>query len=563
MRRPSVLIVDDDAFSRAVVSKRIAMLADVVDAEDGFDALAHMQSTVFDLAIVDLEMPNFNGFELIKSVRGHPMLKHIPIIVLTGNETRGALESALTAGATSYLLKPLNWRAFGEHIRHVLELAYRAGHLAMHDALTGLPNRALLSERLHHALTRANANEMVAALVLDLDQFKNVNDTLGHPVGDKLLQNVADRLRPLVGEADTIARMGGDEFAIVQIGLKEAGEAEALAGRIIAALSEPFEIDGHQLIIGTSIGIALGPKDAPSAERLMRNADLALYRAKGNGRGAFCFFKPDMDVQMQARRVMEYDLRQALTAGLFELYYQPLVNLPNNRICGFEALVRWHHPEKGMIMPEAFIPLAEEIGLIVPLGEWIIREACATAAQWPDDLKVAVNVSPAQFREPGLAQVVVSALAASGLSARRLELEITESARLMENDATLALLHQLRELGVRIATDDFGTGYSSLSHLQSFPFDKIKIDRSFVRNIAKSASSLNIVRAVAALARGLGIASTAEGVEDKEQLATITSEGCTEMQGYLLSRPLPARDIPQFLLGRRKPDEMKQGAAAA
>jgi diguanylate cyclase (GGDEF)-like protein len=563
MRRPSVLIVDDDAFSRAVVSKRIAMLADVVDAEDGYDALAHMQSTVFDLAIVDLEMPNFNGFDLIKSVRGHPTLKHIPIIVLTGNETRGALESALTAGATSYLLKPLNWRAFGEHIRHVLELAYRAGHLAMHDTLTGLPNRALLSERLHHALTRAQSDEMVAAHVLDLDQFKNVNDTLGHPVGDKLLQSVAERLRPLVAETDTIARMGGDEFAILQVGLTDVLDAEALARRVIGALSEPFEIDGHQLIIGTSIGIAIGPNDGSSAERLMRNADLALYRAKGDGRGAFRFFKPEMDTQMQSRRAMEYDLRNALTTGEFELYYQPLVNLPTNRICGFEALIRWHHPEKGMVMPETFIPLAEEIGLIVPLGEWIIRKACATAAQWPDDLKVAVNVSPTQFREKGLAEIVVGALATSGLPAGRLELEITESARLMDNAETLAMLHQLRGLGVRIATDDFGTGYSSLSHLQSFPFDKIKIDRSFVRNIAKSASSLNIVRAVAALARGLGIASTAEGVEDKEQLATITSEGCTEMQGYLLSRPLPARDIPQFLVSRRKDRDVKQDAAAA
>ncbi len=563
MRRPSVLIVDDDAFSRAVVSKRIAMLADVVDAEDGYDALAHMQSTVFDLAIVDLEMPNFNGFELIRSVRGHPMLKHIPIIVLTGNETRAALESALTAGATSYLLKPLNWRAFGEHIRHVLELAYRAGHLAMHDTLTGLPNRALLSERLHHALTRASAEETVAVHVLDLDQFKNVNDTLGHPVGDKLLQGVAERLRPLMSEANTIARMGGDEFAIVQVGLTEAAQAEELAGRVIAALGEPFDVDGHQLVIGTSIGIAVGPQDAPSAERLMRNADLALYRAKGDGRGAFRFFRPEMDVQMQSRRVMEYDLRKALAAGEFELYYQPLVNLPTNKISGFEALIRWHHPEKGMILPETFIPLAEEIGLIVPLGEWIIRDACATAAQWCGDLKVAVNISPAQFREPGLAQVVMNALASTGLPAGRLELEITESARLMDNDATLSLLHQLRALGVRIATDDFGTGYSSLSHLQSFPFDKIKIDRSFVRNIARSASSLNIVRAVAALARGLGIASTAEGVEDKEQLATITSEGCTEMQGYLLSRPLPAHDIPQFLLSRRKEHEPKRDAAAA
>jgi diguanylate cyclase (GGDEF)-like protein len=552
MRRPSVLVVDDDAFSRAVVSRKVAKLSDVVEAEDGLEALMHLKSTVFDLAIIDLEMPNFNGLDLIKCIRGHPTLKHIPIIVLTGNESRAALESALTAGATSFLLKPLNWSAFGAHISHVLQLAYRAGHLAMHDILTGLPNRVLLNERLEHALGRVKPDEVVAVHILDLDQFKHVNDTLGHPIGDKLLRIVAERLRGLVRDTDTIARMGGDEFAIVQVSLPPAHDAQSLAHRVIEAVSHPYEIDGHQVIIGTSVGIAVGPADGLSPEQLMRNADLALYRAKGEGRGTFRFFEAEMNAEMQARRAMEYDLRRALAAGEFELHYQPVVNLASNEISGFEALIRWRHAERGMVPPGAFIPLAEEIGLIVPVGEWALREACSTAARWPEHLTVAVNISPAQFRNPGLVQAVVNALAATGLPAHRLELEITETAHLMDNEATLAMLHQLRDLGVRIANDDFGTGYSSLSYLQSFPFDRIKIDRSFVKTIAESTGSLNIVRAVAALANGLGIPATAEGVENKAQLDSVRSEGCTEMQGFLLSKALPAHEIEELFFAKRK-----------
>jgi diguanylate cyclase (GGDEF)-like protein len=564
MRRPSVLVVDDDAFSRAVVSKRIAKLSDVVEAEDGLDALAHLQTAEFDLAIVDLEMPNCNGLDLIKSVRAQPALKHIPIIVLTGNESRAAIESALSAGATSFLLKPLDWSAFGEHIRHVLQLAHRAGHMAVHDNLTGLPNRVLLNERLEQALSRAKRDEIVATHILDLDHFKHVNDTLGHPVGDKLLQMVAGRLRALVRETDTIARMGGDEFALLQAPLVRASDAELLARRVIDAVSEPYEIDGHQVIIGASIGIALGPLDVASPERLMRNADLALYQAKGGGRGTFRVFEPEMDAQMQARWTMESELRKALAAGEFELYYQLAVSLASNEVCGFEALIRWNHPQKGIITPETFIPLAEEIGLIVPIGEWAIRDACATAARWPDDIKVAVNVSPEQVRHPGLVQVVTSALGASGLRAGRLELEITETAHLVDNQETLAVLHQLRSLGVFIATDDFGTGYSSFRYLQSFPFDRIKIDCSFVKNITQSAASLNIVRAVVVLANGLGIPATAEGVENEAQLDQVRSEGCAEMQGFLLSQPLPAHTIERlFLAKRRAPKENDSAPAAA
>ncbi len=362
-------------------------------------------------------------------------------------------------------------------------------HMAMHDALTGLPNRVLFSERIEHALARVKRGDIVATHLLDLDHFKNVNDTLGHSAGDKLLKAVTDRLRLLVRDTDTIARMGGDEFAILQAAIAQPADATALARRVIETITQPYDIDGHQVIIGTSVGIAVGPTDGLSPDQLLRNADLALYRAKADGRGTFRFFEPEMDALMQERRAMECDLRKALAAGEFELYYQPVVNLQSNRISGFEALMRWRHPDKGLISPATFIPLAEEIGFIVPLGDWAIRQACTRAARWPDKVKVAVNLSPVQFRSPGLVQTVVGALAASGLSPDRLELEITETILLQDSEATLAMLYQLRELGVRIAMDDFGTGYSSLSYLQSFPFDRIKIDRSFVKDITEGAGS--------------------------------------------------------------------------
>ena len=443
------------------------------------------------------------------------------------------------------------WVATHEDITEQRASEVKIEYMAHHDALTGLANRVLLNQRLEQALARAHRKEMLAVHHLDLDQFKAVNDTFGHPVGDRLLNLVAERLRAVVRETDTIARMGGDEFVIVQAQIAEAADATALAERIVHRVSQPYDIDGQQAVIGVSIGIAVGPGDGISADMLLRNADLALYRAKGEGRGTFRFFEPAMDMQMQARRTMEQDLRRALSGGEFELHYQPVVNLAQDEISGFEALIRWNHPTQGMVSPASFIPLAEEIGFIVPIGEWVIRQACATAARWPGNLKVAVNISAVQFRNPGLSEVIVNALSASGLDPARLEIEITESVLLQNREATLAVLHQLRALGVRIALDDFGTGYSSLTYLQCFPFDKIKIDRSFVKDITENSGSLNIVRAVAALARGMGMAATAEGVETREQLDSITSEGCTEMQGFLFSRPLPALEIERLFLSGR------------
>jgi diguanylate cyclase (GGDEF)-like protein len=444
------------------------------------------------------------------------------------------------------------WVATHEDITEQRQSELKIEYMAHHDALTDLANRVLLNERLEQALgSRLHREHMVAVHHLDLDQFKAVNDTFGHGAGDKLLRTVADRLRELVRETDTVARMGGDEFVIVQAPITDPAQATSLAQDIIRLMSEPFDVDGHQSVVGSSIGIAVGPGDGLTPEKLLRNADLALYRAKGDGRGMFRFFEPAMDLQMQTRRMMEQDLRRALAAGEFELYYQPVVNLASRAISGFEALIRWNHPTEGIIAPAKFIPLAEEIGFIVPIGEWVIRQACATAAQWPKNLHVAVNISAAQFRSPSLMQHIVGALAASGLLPSRLEIEITETVLLQNRETTLEILHQLRTLGVRIAMDDFGTGYSSLTYLQCFPFDKIKIDRSFVKDITENNSSLNIVRAVAALASGMGMTTTAEGVETREQLDSITSEGCTEMQGFLFSKPLPAGEIDRvFLSGR-------------
>lgn len=353
----------------------------------------------------------------------------------------------------------------------------------------------------------------------------------------------ADRLRLCLRESDIVARFGGDEFAVLQRGLFGPEEASVLADRIVKLMCEPFEIEGQRIVIGASAGIALAPDDGESADLLLKNADMALYRAKEDGRRTFRFFERGMDARMRARRVLELDLRNALAASEFELYYQPLVNLETGVISGFEALLRWVHPERGLVVPAEFIPLAEEIGLIVPLGEWVLRQACAEALKWPGDLKVAVNLSPVQFKNGDLTEIVFAALTSAGLPAGRLELEVTESILLEESKINLGTLRKLRALGASISIDDFGTGYSGLSYLRAFSFDKIKIDRSFVAELGKSGDCVAIVRAIARLGSSLGIRTTAEGVETEQQREMLRDEGCTEMQGYLLSRPMPARDI--------------------
>ena len=387
----------------------------------------------------------------------------------------------------------------------------------------------------------------VAVLCLDLDYFKSVNDTLGHPIGDALLCAVADRLRDCLRENDIVARLGGDEFALIQVGTEQPNSSTMLAERIIDTLGAPYEINGHQIVIGASVGIAMAPADGNDADEIIKNADMALYRAKADGRGRFRFFEADMDAKMQARRTLEIDLRNALVNSEFELHYQPLVNVKTNEITGFEALVRWRHPDRGLVSPAEFIPLAEEIGLIVPLGDWVLNQACTDATSWPSPVRVAVNLSPNQFKNPDLAHSVFRALARSKLAAQRLELEITETVLLQDSETTLATLHQLRNMGVRISMDDFGTGYSSLSYLRSFPFDKIKIDQSFIRDLATRDDSAVIVRAVTTIGNSLGISTTAEGVEDGSQFQRLKDEGCTEAQGFYLGRPLPIKETTALL----------------
>ncbi len=501
-------------------------------------------------------------------------LGHYPVLLAISIPVTSALEvwriqaeqvaavvvllSLAIAGATllgARHLKSQSRLSAAEAARSVAEAELKAArsadvkirHMAQYDALTDLPNRVLFHEKLEHALGYARRGTLLALHFIDLDQFKAVNDTLGHPIGDRLLQAVAGRLLGNLRDTDTVARLGGDEFAIVQTALESPLDATAFAERTIAMLREPFAVDEHQIVIGASVGIAFAPQDAIDADQLLKCADLALYRAKVDGRGVYRLFHAEMDARMQARRVMELDLHQALYAGQFELFYQPLIDLRIKRTVGFEALLRWRHPTKGIILPEQFIPLAEETGMIVPIGELVLRQACAAAAKWPDELKVAVNLSAAQFKSNNLVTATMSALHESGLDPHRLELEITETVMLQDTELTLTALHRFQDLGIQIAMDDFGTGYSSLNYLRRFPFNRIKIDQSFVRELGKKADCMAIVRAVAAIGNDLGMAITAEGVETRQQRDTLERAGCTEFQGFLFSRPVPGDRVIDLL----------------
>ena len=424
----------------------------------------------------------------------------------------------------------------------------RIAFMAHHDALTLLPNRLTLRQRMEEMLSRLRREGRgVATLCIDIDNFKSVNDTLGHPVGDLLLQAVAKRLRPVLRTEDVIARLGGDEFAILQGDVTGPREVSHFAERLLEAIGAPYVLDGHQVTVGASIGIALAPGDGGDADQILKNADMALYRAKADGKGTYRFFEAEMDARVQARRQLEIDLRAALQAETLEVHYQPLVNLSTGEVTGYEALARWPHPERGMIPPSDFIPVAEETGMIAQVGAFVLRRACADAANWSRPLKVAVNLSPLQFKSGNLLFIVRDALEQSGLSPRRLELEITEALLLDRSGLVLATLHALRALGVHISMDDFGTGYSSLSYLRSFPFDKIKIDRSFVHDMGSNADSRAIVRAIIGIGASLGITITAEGVENESDLIRLKAEGCDEGQGYLFSAAKRQSEILESL----------------
>jgi diguanylate cyclase (GGDEF)-like protein len=446
------------------------------------------------------------------------------------------------------------WVAIHQDITAQKQAETQIAFMARHDGLTGLANRSVLLEKMEEALARLRRHgSPFTVFMLDLDLFKIVNDSLGHPVGDELLKVVAARLLACTRETDTVARLGGDEFAILATADdNQQGAAIATANRLLAAISTPFDLNGNVINIGTSIGIVLGPTHGANVEQLLKNADLALYKAKAEGRDSYRFFEPSMGLEAITRRTHQSELRNALTNNEFVLHYHPIVDVHTREPASVEALIRWMHPQRGMISPLEFIPLAEETGLINPIGEWVLRKACADAAQWPANVKVSVNLSAVQFRRLCPIDNFRNVLDETGLPTERLELEITETVLLQGSEENVETLHQLRAMGISIVLDDFGTGYSSLSYLRMFPFDKIKIDRSFVQELAKNEHSASIVSAVAGLGRNLRIGTVAEGVETEDQLVLVRAAGCTHAQGYLFGKPCAVEELKFGRLGQQK-----------
>lgn len=545
-----LLIVDDISDNRAILARRFQRRGyDVVEANSGTAALDLIAAQEFDVVLLDVMMPGIDGIETLKRIRHHKSASLLPVIMVTAKSESSNIVDALGSGANDYVTKPVDFDvalarvntqvsrrhaemkvvAANEKLREAnndlerrveertsslidanqrlkIEIAdreesqARSQYLAYHDSLTGLGNRMLFRDQLDEALKEwPTTSHPVAVLFVDLDGFKMVNDTLGHSVGDQFLKLIANRLRDILPATGRIARLGGDEFAILQTSVPQPASAATLASKIIETVSLPGHIDNHELLVGASVGIAISGVDGATAESLLRSADLAMYSAKNSGRGAYKLFEPEMDAIVQTRRSLERDMRHALSKGDFKLFYQPLVNLSSKKVSSFEALMRWTHPERGYVAPAEFIPVAEETGLIVQIGEWAIRQACQDAVAWPEDIGVSINLSPLQFVKGNLVSIVMNALATSGLNPSRLELEITESVLLDKSERNITILTKLRELGARISMDDFGTGYSSIGYLRSFPFDKIKIDQSFVRDVLVDEGSLAIVRAIAGL----------------------------------------------------------------
>jgi len=606
--KPRILIVDDISDNRTILTRRFQRRGfDVVEADNGLTAIELIDQTPFDVVLLDVMMPGIDGIETLKRVRGQRSASALPVIMVTAKSESANIVDALELGANDYVTKPVDFavalarvntqisrkraeqqvarvngelRKANEDLEHRVEertrrlidanqrlkveiadreeSQARSQYLAYHDSLTGLGNRLLFKEQLEEALKDVSVTpHPLAVLFLDLDGFKAVNDTLGHSVGDLLLKSVAAKLRDILPRTDRIARLGGDEFAILQMSAAQPASSIALAEKIIEIIGEPCSVDGHDVTVGASVGVAVAHPGDMNTENFLKSADLAMYSAKSEGRGTYRMFDPEMDAVVQTRRLLERDMRTALAQDRFRLYYQPLVNLQTKKVTAFEALMRWEHPERGAVPPSEFIPVAEEMGLIVQLGEWALRQACAEAVEWPDSIGISVNLSPLQFSKGNLVSTVLSALASSGLPASRLELEITESVLLEKSERNIAVLNQLRDLGVRISMDDFGTGYSSIGYLRSFQFDKIKIDQSFVRDLLVDEGSLAIVRAIAGLGVSFGMTTTAEGVETEEQMRCLNLEGCIEVQGYFYSKPVPAHEIAELLanLSDRRPLE--------
>jgi diguanylate cyclase (GGDEF)-like protein len=539
---------DDQDSTGKVLSHKEAWREALVKGDEGFRILGQADGNI--------------RFVSIRRVPQYPLIVDVSVTESTSLAIWRQRAASIGLGSLVFLLFSIYLlRAIARQVLLLSEseasLAQKSrqlAHMARHDALTGLPNRTLFLEKAAEALARMRRNgDTFAVLMLDLDRFKTVNDSFGHPAGDTLLKEIGQRLRAAMREVDCVARFGGDEFAVLQAAAPDQkGGVIALSERILAAVTEPYDLDGHRVVLETSIGIALAPQDGDDAAELIKRADLALYRAKVEGRNRYCFFAAAMETQARDRRELEDDMRRAIACGEFELHYQPIVDLVRRQCRGAEALVRWRHPQRGLIAPNQFIPLAEESGLIVPLGEWILRQACADAVKWPSHLTVGVNLSPAQFKHGDLLATLEAALHDTGLAPHRLVLEITETVLLENNAKNLALLREIRKLGVAIALDDFGTGYSSMTYVQMFPFDRIKIDQSFTQNMTHHAADAAIVVAIVGLGRSLDIPTVAEGVETMDQLIALRAAGCNLAQGYLFSRPLPVAEltfeIPDVLL---------------
>jgi diguanylate cyclase (GGDEF)-like protein len=597
---PRLLIVDDISDNRTILLRRFQRHGfEVVEADSGLKALELINSQEFDLVLLDVMMPGIDGVETLKRIRSLKSASVLPVIMVTAKTESENIVESLGLGANDYVTKPVDFavalaRANTQIGRRRAELQVvaanaalseanenlernvadrtalllglyqklraemavreesdaRSLYLAYHDSLTGLGNRLLFKEQLEKALKDVwETPNPIAVLFVDLDGFKAVNDTLGHSIGDVLLKSIANRIRDILPPNGRLARFGGDEFAILQMSAEQPSAAIALAQEIIDVIGRPSVIEGYDVTVSASVGIAIANAGSMSAESFLKSADIAMYGAKSKGPGNYRMFDPEMDAVVQARAALERDIRNGIVQNEFRLFYQPLVNLNTQKVTSFEALMRWQHPAQGLVSPMEFIPLAEETGLIVRLGEWALREACAEAMAWPEEISVSGNLSAVQFAKGDLVATVMSALASSGLPSSRLELEITESILLERSEHNVRILDQLHELGVRISLDDFGTGYSSIGYLRNFKFDKLKIDQSFIKDLLADEKSLAIVRAIVGLGSSFGITTTAEGVETEDQWRCLNDEGCTEVQGFLYSKPLPSSEI-SLLLGR-------------
>jgi diguanylate cyclase (GGDEF)-like protein len=555
-----ILIVDDDRTMRLLL--RHALERDgysVEEASDGLEALALFSTCDPDIVLMDAAMPEMDGFSACQSLQDVPGGKDTPVLMITGLDDDASVERAFSSGASDYITKPVNWAVLRQRVRRMVNERRAERHvnfLAYHDSLTGLPNRTLFIERLEHHIARARRGGVqIAVLFMDLDGFKLINDSLGHDVGDLLLKAVSDRLTSVLRESDTVARLGGDEFTAIVSDVDSEGQISAAARRVLAELTSPVVVNGQEVFVGVSIGIAVYPNDGRDVRTLLRSADMAMYRAKESGRNNYQFYTPDMGDRVLARMSLESSVRRALDRKEFTVFYQPIIDLASGQIRSLEALVRWVHPELGLVPPADFIPLAEESGLIIPLGAWIFDHVCEQVAAWRDagisPPPIAVNVSSRQLNDHDLVETVRATMHAHRLEAGTVTLELTENSVMQNFSTSVDMLRSLRELGLALAIDDFGTGYSSLSYLTRLPIDTLKIDRSFVQHLPGSAENSAIVEAVIALAHSLRFQVVAEGVEEKAQLEYLRSIGCDAVQGFLCGRPVSAAETLTLLQHKR------------